>query len=371
MVKNVTIILLLLMAITGCEQDLVDDPVPWKYEQPQNLGANAGLLLKLDEDIRANEFGDVHSLMIIKNDKVIFENYYNGFSRKDLHPLNRASQSVLALVYEPAFADASLQYSDKIIDMFPEYTDIFDNIPQKDKIEIKHLIEQSSGFNWDEWNFTTLAEDNRAEDMEQADDWVRFALSTKMIREPGMDFNFNSGHSIILSAILEKRLEGTLKEYVAKKLFKPLDISSFTWEETPTKILNTASGLHMTTKDMCKLGYLMLNEGEWQGRSILTTQGINALNIPVANSDYYRVGKNWFRFNVFHPVVQSLRENDLFFTWGEGGQFIFVVPHLDLVVAITAGNYDNGQEFKLFYILKDYILPSFDNLSEQFIPFSN
>lgn len=363
-------ILVLIFSLAACDQGIDEDLSPWKYEQPQNLGANAGLLLKMDQDINAEKFGKVRNVLIIKDDNVIFENYYNGYKRTDLNPLNRASQSILALVLQSALDDASLSYSDKIIDLFPEHEDIFYNIPQKDKIEIKHLLEQTSGFNWDEWNFTRLAQNNRAEEMRQSDDWVKFALSTRMIREPGMEFNFNSGHSIIMSAILEKNLPGTLKDYMFDNLFKPLGIKNYHWEEN-SGVLNTSSGLELTASDMGKIGYMLLKDGKWGGTDVVSEEWIQNMIRPIAASDYYRAGTSWFRFNAFHPVVKSLRTNDLFFSWGEGGQFIFIAPHLDMVVVITADNYVTGQEFQQFYILRDYILPAVISDLDQPIPFFN
>src|SRR5690606_16982705 len=125
----------------------------WGYEQPQHMEGNASRLLQLDRDIKDGTFGDMHSLMIIKSGKVVFENYYNGYRRKDLHPLNRITQSVFTLMAHSALESADLNRADLVIDLFPEYADVFQNIPQKDRIQLIHLLDHTSGFEWNEWDF--------------------------------------------------------------------------------------------------------------------------------------------------------------------------------------------------------------------------
>lgn len=363
-VRIVSAILLLLVLGVACTHEAEDPALPWGYEQPQHMEGNASRLLQLDRDIKDGTFGDMHSLMIIKSGKVVFENYYNGYRRKDLHPLNRITQSVFTLMAHSALESADLNRADLVIDLFPEYADVFQNIPQKDRIQLIHLLDHTSGFEWNEWDFFQKAPNSNLDAMKESEDWVRYVLSTPMIREPGMEFIFNSGHAIILGAALNKQLDASLREYMERQLFDPLDIRHYQWDEQGSQTLNTASGLHLTTADIGKLGYLLLNEGNWYGQQVVPENWVDSLQSVKAQSQLYRVGKNWFKLGFNHPARAPLAYNDVLFSWGEGGQFLVVVPHLEMVVVITAGNYDDAMENQMFDILQNYIFPSFSYYSQ-------
>src|SRR5690606_6842030 len=137
------------------------------------------------------------------------------------------------------------------------------------RIQLIHLLDHTSGFEWNEWDFFQKAPNSNLDAMKESEDWVRYVLSTPMIREPGMEFIFNSGHAIILGAALNKQLDASLREYMERQLFDPLDIRHDQWDEQGSQTLNTAAGLHLTTADIGKLGYLLLNEGNWYGQQVV------------------------------------------------------------------------------------------------------
>lgn len=331
------------------------------YSSPYNQGMNGNILKQLDEDIKFGVFGDIHSLLILRNGAIVFENYYANFQRDDLHAIGATTQSIIsAVVGTQEFQEASFTVSAKIIDYFPEYQQYFENIPQKDQIEISHLLSHTSGLWWDEWSHPFGTESNDAYVMSISNDWVEKVLATPMIKEPGNEFNFNSGNAVLMAPILEKITGMDLEMLTEERLFKPLGISEWNWERTPGDYVNAGWGLQMKPIDMLKVGQLFLDNGMWRDQELFNEAWRERSTRRRNNvSTYYGYGYFWWSFGRNADVVRYLSNNDVFFSWGEGGQFIFVIPHLNLVVVTTAGNYNNS-ETKAIDILRDYIFTSID-----------
>ena len=347
-----------MVILTACSEE---DPNPGnfiEYDYPQNHRLNAVILSELDEQIRNGRFGAINSLVIIKDDHIIFENYYNKYSRKDLHALETATQSVLSMLSGTVISDSLLELNDHIIDFFPEYNEFFENIPQKDQIRVRDLLSHRSGLWWDELTHPFGDLENDAYNMTLSDDWVGNVLSTPMIREPGQEFNFNSGNAIVVGPILEKASGKNMEELAVESLFEPLGIEEWEWDLTPSGQINTSWGLSLKPVDMAKIGYLFLQNGYWDDELILSERWIRSSTRPRANvSNYFNYGFFWWRFTGNADALRSLRDNDVFFSWGTGGQFIFVIPHVNMVVVSTASNY-NDDDFRTVEMLRDFIFPS-------------
>jgi len=329
------------------------------YENPYVENFNGAKLEELNEQIKKGDFGDIHSLVILRNDKIVFENYYSNYQRSDLHPIGGSTQSIVsALVGIMLHENESISLRTKIIELFPDYAQYFDDIPQKDQIEIRHLLTNTSGLWWDEWTHPFGNEDNDAYVMAQSDDWISNVLSTPMIREPGYEFNYNSGNGILMAPIMQHLTGVELEQYATEKLFKPLKISNWKWERIPSDYVNTSWGLHLRPVDLAKIGYLYLHEGIWNDQIIFDENWRNRSSRNRVNvSGYYGYGYFWWRFSYYAEVIHSLKQNDVYFSWGDGGQFLFVIPHLNMVVVTTAGNYSNNETMAIG-MLKDFIFES-------------
>lgn len=354
----------LVFILPSCREE---NPVPTvflDYNSPYYEGIDGNKLLQLDEEIKIGLFGDIHSLLIIRNDKIVFENYYADYQRDDLQPIGAATQSLIStLVGTYQHTDASFNLQTKIVDYFPEYAQFFDNIPQKDQINIAHLLTHTSGLWWDEWTHPFGTDANDAYVMSLSDDWIENILSTPMIKEPGNTFNFNSGNAVLMAPLMRKLTGMGLDEYAEQKLFNPLLITDWKWERIPGDEVNAAWGLHLRPIDLAKIGYLFLNNGQWNNQTLFNdTWRQRSTRRRFNISGYFGYGYFWWTFTPNADVARLLRTNDVFFSWGEGGQFLFIVPHLKLVVVTTAGNLNNN-ETKAFEMLRDYI---FAAISDRF-----
>ncbi len=357
--KYIISILIIACLFSSCK---IDNPGPdsfLDYSQPRFENFDTDKLNELNSEIKKGTFGEILSLLILRNDKIVFENYYADNQRDDLHAIGATTQSVVsALVGIMLSEDSSINHHTKIIDLFPEYVQYFENVPQKDKIEIGHLMSNTSGLWWDEWTYPFGDEKNDAYAMTKSDDWIENILASPMIREPGDKFNFNSGNGILMAPIIQKLTGIELEQYAKEKLFDPLKIESWKWEQISGNYVNASWGLHMRPMDMAKIGQLYLKNGLWEDQKIFDDNWNNRSSRTKASiSGYYNYGYFWWKFSYRADAVRALVKNDIFFAWGDGGQHIFIIPHLEMVVVTTAGNFSDN-ETKAIEMMRDYIFAS-------------
>lgn len=327
-----------------------------EYQYPTRQLLDDEKLFELDDKIEQGEYGDIHSLIILRNDKIVFENYYSNYQRSDLHPIGGATQSIISTLLGVVLKeDSTVGLNQYIIDFLPEYAEYFKDVPQKDKIRLSHLLTNTSGLWWDEWTHPFGSEENDAYVMSLSDDWIGNVLTTPMIREPGDEFNFNSGNGILMAPILQNITGMELEEYTRQKLFEPLGITDWKWERTPGNFVNTSWGLHMRPMDMAKIGYLHLKSGRWEDQEIFEEfWSSRSTRFREWVTGYLNYAYFWWRFSDNADVVRVVNPNDVYFAWGDGGQFMFIVPHLQMVVVTTAGNFGNNETIAIA-MLRDYI----------------
>ncbi len=364
--KRISVALIFALFISACGEERPVPEVFLKYGSPYNENIDAAMLSELDSEIKLGSYGNIHSLIIIRNDRIVFENYYNNYQRNDLVPMGAATQSLVSALSGTLLnQNPNIILTTKIVDYFPEYSAYFENIPQKDQIEFRHLMTHSSGLWWDEWTHPPGDPKNDAYVMTQSEDWVDLILSTPMIREPGKEFNFNSGNAVLMAPILQKITGVELEELMHNNLFKPLGISEWKWDRIPGGYVNAAWGLHMRPMDMAKIGYLFLKEGQWGDQQLFHEfWRLRSARRRIGVTGYYGYGYFWWNFSVNADVVRLLKTNDVFFSWGERGQYMFIIPHLDLLVLTTAGN-EPIYETKAIEMLRDYI---FIAIKDKFYP---
>lgn len=350
---------IIIFIFISCQKEFPSPENFLEYQNPFQQLLSPEKLDELNEEILTGTYGEIHSLIILRNDNVVFENYYSGYKRSDLHPTGATTQSIVSALFGISQnEDSTISIREPIINLLPDYNQYFENIPQKDKIEISHLLSNTSGLWWDEWGYLFGNENNDAYTMTLSDDWISNVLSTSMIREPGYEFNFNSGHGILMAPIMQVLTGIELEQYAKEKLFEPLQIVDWNWERIPGEYINAAWGLHLKPVDMAKIGYLYLKNGMWEEQMIFDENWKKRSTRNRASvSNYFNYAYGWWRFTDYADAIQELRINDAFFSWGDGGQFIFVIPHLEMVVVSTAANYGQNETMTIG-MLRDYIFES-------------
>jgi CubicO group peptidase (beta-lactamase class C family) len=311
-----------------CEQPKKREYWPtsgWRASTPEMQGMDSAKLLIADEFIH-NRLPDAFSLLVVKNGYLVFEKYYSWGSPEKYAVVHSVTKSVTSALIGIALNKGYLNSVDqKLIEFFPEYiTDELD--PRKKEISLKHLLTMSAGFRWDD----------RGASMRNwytSSDWLKFAIQLPQENNPGDVFNYNSSISHLLSIILSKSTKTSTLDFANQNLFKPLGISSY-WHQDPQGYYIGGFGLGLSARDLAKIGFLYLNDGFWNGQSIVpeywvkesTDQQIQAFSHPIYGTFGY--GYQWW--------VKKVDGCSSFRAWGRRGQFLVVVPELDLVIAVTS-----------------------------------
>lgn len=352
-----SLLALLIVGVNSC--DFQDEPVfpeyPWGFTQPDNVGFNSEMLLDIDSAIRSGDYGQLTSLVIVKNDNLVFENYYRGANRSQENQLMGSTASVVSILLGIALGQSIIPSLDTPIkDLLPNDQAAFDD-PLRSQITIRNLITMKPGISWNELLRSINDPVNFINQMTRTSDWSGFTLEVPMEAIPGTRFSYNSGGMMILSKVLQEQAGMSLADFAEENLFQPLGISA-TWSSDPSGITNAAWGLSMSSINIAKIAYLCLNNGNWFGNQIVPSEYTSIMGELESqytfNWDY---GLGWWRFSDSNDLVSSVEKNDLYFSWGFGGQFIFVVPHLDMVVISTANNFINNEGLGIQLLMNDLI----------------
>ena len=360
--KVIIVVLVMAMFFTACESERVQPESTFlPYAFPGNVGADPVVLENMNELIKEGFYDNIEGVIIIKNDRVIFENYYNGHSSDDLMAIGEATQGVFSLGFNLILNNNELvSRQSNLIDLFPGYADNFVDQPFKDQINVEHLLAYRSGLEWNEWEI----DDGVTNDLQQmllSDDYVDYVLSKGLIGEPGLFFEFNSGHFYLMENILRTSTDMTIDQYFENTLFSELSINRYRWSNVNDSTLNVLNGLALKPMDWAKIGYLVLNDGNYKSKQIFEPGLLSYLSQRNGFTSYYQFGRDWWKFFSYVSVVNGLQTNDLMFIRGDNGQYLMVVPHLSMVVVIM-GNMEPGiNEFPLI-ILRDQIIPAVNSV---------
>lgn len=316
----------------------------WQKATPESQGLNSDSLIKAFDIIK-----NKGSIVIIKNGFLVGEYYPQGVDTSYLNNVYSCTKSVTSILTGIAIDKKIIKSeSDKLVDYFADYSLAY-NDSVKQSITLHHVLSMSSGLDWK----GGVGGDNLMEMVLNQPDWNQYILDRQMADKPGTHFNYNSGCSQLLSAVIQRESGVSTKEFGEEFLFKPLGIHNYTWDMlvSPKGITPGAWGLFLTTRDMAKIGYLYLNNGEWDGKQIVSKQwvekSIRSYNNRGINRHGY--GYQWWILSGY-PI----------FTYSASGHYhehyasITVLPELNLVVA-TSGKIPSSLKNK---IIKSYILSS-------------
>lgn len=345
---------------SGCYYDdsLPADQNVWPVANPGELVMKAEVLLAMDSAISAHPNQGITSVVIIKEGKLVFENYYFGNERSTLFELGGVSSGLSNLALGRAI-DMGLIASveDSLYKYLPAYAQEFEKFPLKKNITFEHLMTMKSGLSWNEFSASFDGQENDIDRIIQSDNWVEYLITKPIDVLPGRRFSHNSAIPILIAAAIENEYNDGYASFLAKEVFGTLGVNNFDIANFRGN-LNPAWGLSMTTLDLAKIGYLYLKKGDWFGQQLLNENYATTSVAEQANIDYYNsFGWMWWRYSDNSNFL-DLSENDAFFAAGIGDERLYVIPHLELVVAITGKSEQFDFTLTAPFVLKDYILES-------------
>ena len=314
-------------------------------EPAPTTGMDSSLLAAAVE--RADSMPRLHSFLVWRQGEMHAEHYYNGRDRDTPANIKSASKNIIATLIGIAIAEGHLEGVDQpIAPFFEEYAGAAD--PRLGEVTLGHLLsmqaglEATSGRNYGAWVTSS--------------NWVRYAITRPMVEEPGGRMQYSTGTSHLLSAILVKATGMSTYAYAREKLAEPLGIELLPWTTDPQGIHFGGNEMRMTPRQLLRFGELFLQEGVWEGQRIIPQEWIETSWIPRTQSRYntHRYGYGWWiKESAGHPV---------YFAWGYGGQYLFLVPDLDLMVVTTSiadSEPRSGSHLRDIHDLLDrYIVPA-------------
>lgn len=317
----------------------------WRTSTPEEQGIDSDRILAMLQEIQQKDL-NIHSVLVIRHGYLVTEVYFPPYTQEIKHPLHSISKSVTSAMTGVAIEEGYIKgVRQNVLDFFPEIAKGTKDEKLK-ALTIEHLLTMSAGFN------TNTLPDFYGQDGDV--DAIEYILThSNVLWEPGETFYYDSGMPHVLSAIIQKRSGQTLEGYAQKKLFDPLGITDFRWQSDPQGVTTGYTGLSLRPRDMAKLGYLYLHNGQWDGKQIVPAKWVRATTtrhmetkglMNAAEDDGY--GYYWW--------IDSFGG---YSAHGHGGQYIFVLPALDMVVVFT-GSLADPVFPTPHWLLKTYLLPA-------------
>ena len=278
-----------LVLLCGCAApppgaDDASSPAPpeigddWFTATPEDQGMDSAPLRELADMLRNETQLNIHSVLVVKGDRLVHEEYFAGvdqdwgtplgevtFDRDTLHDLRSVSKSVTSALVGIAQADGLIPSVETgLLELFPDQG----LAPEKDAVTLQSILTMSAGFEWDE---TIPYNDPRNSEilMIRSPDPIQYVLQQELVATPGTTYNYSGGLSTLLGGLVERGSGMELADFARGALFEPLGITEFAWHRNESGMHAAASGLRLKPRDLAKFGFLYLNEGRWQGNQIL------------------------------------------------------------------------------------------------------
>lgn len=330
----------------------------WHTADPADHNLDAARLDRARDYLSAH-VPHINSLLVVRGGDLVYEHYRDDARGADsLRNVKSMTKSVLATLTGIAIQAGDLFGIDEEIGaILPE---AFATIADRNKraITIRHLLTMRSGLEWAEYGPNAIQ-------MTTSPNWLHYVLSRPLLHQPGAVFNYSTGDSQVLAAALQRLTGMTMLDYAALYLFDPLGITQRDWPADPQGITIGGAELRLTPRDMAKIGYLWLKGGRWDGDQIVPAAWI------AAATDYH---------TTFEPRDERECEDlgygylfwlrpqaayDSFIAVGFGGQFVYVIPALEMVVVMTGDldampdNFRDNRMLCQFNLVEEHIVPAY------------
>jgi len=319
---------------------------------------NSEELIHLLEEIINQKYGRLESLLILKDNKLIVEEYFYGYDRTQTHNIHSCTKSVTSLLVGMVLdSHKNINTDQSLFSFFPQY----DSLKTEDKAQItlKNVLTMTAGFR----------DHEGPPEKYKPDDPYLYILRKPLKTKPGEVFKYSNESTDLLGGVIYSVEGKRADEFAKEHLFGLLDIHKYSWK-IEDGITRCHSDLNLLPRDMAKIGLLVLNDGKWQGSQIVSKEWIRESSKPhVQESKFFDYGYQWWHHSKNNlqwwkePNTASPKEHDLVTALGFGGQYIMIIRDLNLVIVTTASDYDesSGMAFKKVPMVIEEIVPIFED----------
>jgi CubicO group peptidase (beta-lactamase class C family) len=351
-------------------------PVPeqkedgWTTASLTDVGIDQTPLIAMIDFINSTAGHQINDILIIKNNKLVFEEYFKAnsyvtsppaiesniitYNMDMLHYWASVSKSVTSVLFgiaiDKGFIDKNV--NEKISAYLPGYSSILTG--EKADITVKNLLTMSSGLDWDETSFPYGNSKNDVTGLFTSNDPIRFVLSKNLHGTPGTIFHYNSGVTHVLAEIIRQKSQMNLLKFAEEYLFQPLGITKYEWQKIRGDYYFASGGLNLRPRDMAKIGSLFLNAGKWKGVQVVSEEWVHesTQNYIVPDVNFATgYGYQWW----FNSVTSAGNKIDFIMAAGLGEQLMFIIPSSDLIIVFNCGYFGIPVTLSPYQLIDDYI----------------
>jgi CubicO group peptidase (beta-lactamase class C family) len=301
----------------------------WQITSPAEAGMESFMLDSIFRDIHSREdIWQLRSLTVMRHGSLVAESYLKDADDiSNLHPIWSCTKQVMAVLTGIAIQNEIIDSVNALLsDYIPEITEKY---PDKSGITIKHLLAMSSGIGWDE------GEGNNDILQQRPGNITKYILEKAMRDKPGEKFAYSSADGHLLAIALQNAAGMTLQDWADEVLFGKIGFSNYSWIDYNDYNLG-GFGISTTPREIGKIAQFVMNQGLWNGARLLDSAWIEEMT-----SVHFPLGENSMGY------MWWVREGDnSYYMFGSGGQFVFCVPDLELIV-IAFSEPDTGGDLVL------------------------
>lgn len=312
----------------------------------------------LNQKIAENRFREITGIVVIKNNKLLLEEYFSGYERDSLNDTRSVGKSFASALLGIAINEGYIKNENQSLKDFYDLKEFNNYSSKKDSVTLKSLLTMSSAFDGNDQDEDSPGNE---ENMYPTDNWVKFALDLPITANKiGKNWNYFTSGVVVTGDILDKSVPKGLENYADKKLFKPLGIINYKWQFTPQLKPSLAGGLRMKALDFAKFGQLYKNNGTWNGKRILDETWIQKsfTNYFSDNKDFEGYGYLFWRkvYKIGNKTYESYQSS------GNGGNKIIIFKEIPVVMVVTAKAYNKPYSHsQVDKMVQEYLLPAILN----------
>ena len=320
-------------SVSGTVTDSVDDSKDWVFSTPEAEGMDGAMLAEGIADIAT--LPSLHSLLILRNGRIVSETYFNGQNASRSYEIASVSKSIMSALVGIAIEQDYIANVHERAEVFlPEY--LSNEVRSKRRITLRDLLTMQAGLIWE-----PVPPLNLVAWQHVVDD----VIAKQVTHSDSTLFDYSTGLPHLMSAILARATGQSTCEFACENLFTPLGIAPEYWGQDADGVYTGGWFMYFTPRELAKFGQLYLQEGEWNGTQIISSEWItSSLSHQVRFDPFSGYGYWWWLSSYWDPEtfvtyeIQSAR--------GGGGQMIYLVPALDLVLVTTSDHAYQGTDVR-------------------------
>jgi CubicO group peptidase (beta-lactamase class C family) len=328
-------------------------PSPLSEQERRAITNSGGKADLLENMLTYQNTEKIDTTLIFKDGQLVLERYANGYDSDALHDVRSATKSITSLLIGIAIEKGVIKNEEQsILDYFPERRArhlLFQ------EIRIKDLLTMSSGLESDDWIPSSIGNEEK---MYVSRSWIDFFFSLPIVDKPGERFRYSTAGVILLGEIIKRASGLELEKFADDYLFRDLGIVDYKYAKTPAGETDAGGHLRLKPRDFAKIGLLVLQNGKWNGKQLVSESWIRKINepafiVPGAPKGGPYIGYLWWQEPVVDGEVRSFQAR------GNGGQYLIAVPSEKILGVFTGSAFNDNKQMQPFLLMKNFVIPAF------------